>query len=165
MDENTEELVPIPPRSTSRYNGQHSRVVDAGRLLELWRQSCSIAMESKKRDTATARFELAVECYWQLMELSLTSEVQESLQKTMHLLARNFPGQVCMNAALGLCDEANKKKTIKAQLKLLLEARDLLVEGLARKDSNYDAINSIYVQVVDYIKKAEELAKGPESAS
>ena len=61
-----------------------------------------------------------------------------------------------MNEALGLCDKANEVKTIKTQYKHLKKAQQVLEKGLEKKDIGYENIMSIYVQVKEYVKKAEE---------
>ena len=81
---------PIPSRETSRYSGHYARSIDSGRLIAIFRDSVRIAMESKRPDTARARFELAVELYHQLVSMRLPSNAEPTLHLSMQALADEF---------------------------------------------------------------------------
>jgi hypothetical protein len=149
----------IPERKESQYFGQYSRVVDVDRLIQIFQESGKLAVESRNPETARSRYDLAIECYHQLMSLHISRGLQKSTKNAMEILVSRFPSQACMNEALGLCDKANKVKTIKTQYKHLKKAQQVLEKGLEKRDVGYENIMSIYVQVKDYVKKAEEQMK------
>ena len=146
----------FPERKESQYSGQYSLGVDVERLLQIFEESGNLAVNSRNPETAHSRYELAIECYHQLMTLHINQELRETTKNAMEVLVSRFPSQVCMNEALGLCDKANKVKTIKTQYKHLKKAQQVLEIGLEKRDIGYENIMSIYVQVKEYVKKAEE---------
>lgn len=85
----------------------------------------------------------------------------------MQILADNFPSEVCINGAIGICEKANKLKSFKAKLKYLLNAQALLEQGLARQDTDHAKITAIYTQVVFHAKQVEAIiekqGKGADS--
>lgn len=107
--------VTIPDRKERQYSGHYSRVVDVDRLIQVFQESGKLAVESRKPDTAHSRYDLAIECYHQIMSLRINRGLRKSTKNAMEVLASCFPSQVCMNEALGLCDKANKVKTVKTQ--------------------------------------------------
>ena len=122
----------IPPRSSSRYSGQYARTIDAQRMLEIFTDSVSIALSSKNPETATARFELAVEAFHQAVSMPIPAETRQSLTATMEKLAASFPTQVLVNEAVGLSEKAAKLKTPKKRLELLHRAMSVIEDGLQR---------------------------------
>ena len=146
---------PIPDRSDSRYAGQYARSVFPNRLLEIFADSERIALSSKDPDTARSRFELAVEVYHQLMSMSLPPDVRSSVTITMASLSDRFPSQVCINEAVGLCERAQKLKSIRKQLENLYRARDVLAPAMKIHDTGYDAVKSLDARVVTWIAERE----------
>ena len=146
----------IPARSTSRYNGQYARSGDSQRLLEILRDSCKIASESKVPETAQSRFELALECYYQLQSLQLPPALQETLDEGVGSLARDFPSTWRANAAAGLCERAGKVKRSATQLKYLWQALEILDEGLQAAEGDVDALREIREQVQAFIEQVEK---------
>jgi len=147
----------IPPRTSSRYCGQYSRTEDVQRLIQILTDSSKIAVESKDPETAQTRYELAIEAYHQIFALCQGSVIEHRVTEATQVLVDRFPSQVCMNEALGLCDKANKLKSVKTQIAHLRKAQEILEGGLGRKDIGYTNIKTIYDQVVAHIKKAETL--------
>jgi hypothetical protein len=147
----------IPLRSTSRFCGNYSRATDVSRLLEIFQNAGQTALESKNRGTAQNDFELAIEAYYQIVVLHPGSALEQSITQKMQMLAGRFPSRACINEAVGICEKANKLKSIKAKLKYLLKAREVLECGLARQDAERAKITSIYDQVISYFKQAEAI--------
>jgi len=148
--------VTIPDRNEGQFAQQYAQVVDVNRLTQIYQESGQLAVKSRNPETAHSRYDLAIECYYQIMSLPTSRRLRKSTKNATDILVSRFPSQVCMNEALGLCDKANKVKTIKTQHKHLKKAEQLLKSGLDKRDVGYDNIMSIYVQVEEYIKKAEE---------
>lgn len=126
----------IPPRSSSRYSGQYARTIDAQRMLEIFTDSVNIARSSKNPDTATARFELAIEAYHQAVSMPIPAETRQSLTESMEKLAESFPTQVLVNEAVGLSEKAAKLKTPKKRLELLQRAMSVIENGLENYPAN-----------------------------
>ena len=145
----------IPGRSTSRYAGHYARAVDPQRLLQIFVDSRGIALNSKAASTARARFELAVEAYHQLMSMTLSADVPASVQDAMIKLADQFPTQLCLNEALGLCAVARKLKTARRKLEYPQRARDVLQAGLVANLAGATAIQAMYDHVLADIAEAE----------
>lgn len=127
---------PIPPRSSSRYSGQYVGTIDAQRMLEIFTDSVNIALSSKNPDTATARFELAIEAYYHAVSMPIPAATRQSLTASMEKLAASFPTQVLVNEAVGLSEKAAKLKTPKKRLELLHRAMSLIDDGLQRYPEN-----------------------------
>lgn len=153
----------IPERSITRYAGQYARSVDPRRLLEILTGSHKIALNSKDPDTARARFELAVEAYHQLLSMGLPADLRSSVQDAMTTLAAQFPIQVCLNEALGLCAKARKVKTTRCKLQYLHLARDVLHAGLATSRTGATAIQVMHDHVVADIAQAEAVGDAPRT--
>lgn len=153
--------VTIPDRKESAYYGQYSDVEDVDRLIEIFKDSSKLAVESRNPETAYSRYELLIECYHQIMSLPIDRALRKITESTMETVVSTFPSQVCVNEALGFCDKANKVKTIKTQYKYLKKAEEVLEKGLEESDSDEDheKIMEVYEQVKDYIKQAEEQLK------
>lgn len=120
----------IPPRSASRYAGQYAETVDAQRMLEIFADSLDIAVSSKNPETATARYELAIEAHYQAMSMPIAAETRRALEDSMERLAESFPTLVLVNEAVGLSEKAAKLKTPKKRLELLHRAAFLVEDGL-----------------------------------
>ena len=126
----------IPTRNTSKYAGQYARTIDTQRIVEIFTDSCKIALSSKNPDTAGDRFALAVEAYHQLMFMGPPSDVRGSVQQAMENLVELFPTQFVANEALGLREKARKLKTPRKQLDLLRRAREIVDRGLTEHPSS-----------------------------
>lgn len=120
----------IPPRSSSRYSGQYAGTFDAQRMLEIFTDSLNIALSSKNPETATTRYELAIEAYHQAVSMPLTGETRQALTDSIGRLVESFPTQVLVNEAVGLSEKAAKLKTPKKRLELLHRAASLIEGGL-----------------------------------
>lgn len=129
-------MTQIPARSTSKYAGQYAGTFDPQRMVEIFADSCKIALGSKNPSTATDRFALAVEAYHQLMSMSPAADVRGSVALAMEKLAEVFPVQVVANEALGFREKARKLKTPRKQLELLRRAREILGRGLREHPSS-----------------------------
>lgn len=126
----------IPPRSSSRYSGQYAGTFDAQRVLEIFTDSLKIALSSKNLETATARYELAIEAYHQAISMPLPAGTRDSVQEAMVRLAESFPTQVLVNEAVGLSEKAAKLKTPKKRLELLQRAISVIEGGLRTYPQN-----------------------------
>jgi hypothetical protein len=126
----------VPARSTSKYAGQYAGAFDSQRLIEIFSDSCKIALSSKNPDTAGDRFALAVEAYHQLMSIGPSADVRASVQQAMENLVQLYPAQVVANEALGLREKARKLKTPRKQLDLLQRAREIVDRGLIEHPSS-----------------------------
>jgi len=126
----------IPPRSSSRYSGQYAGAFDAQRMLEIFTDSLNIALASKNPETATARYELAIEAYHQAASMQLPAQTTHSLRISMEGLAESFPIQVLVNEAVGLSEKAAKLKTSKKRLELLNRAVSVIEHGLQTYPQN-----------------------------
>ncbi|HEY2328639.1 MAG TPA: hypothetical protein VGI63_02360 [Verrucomicrobiae bacterium] len=157
----------IPPRSSSRCCGNYSRATDVPRLVEIFENSGQIALESKNTEIAQNNFDLTIEAYYQILALHPRTELKQPITQQMQILADNFPSEVCINGAIGICEKANKLKSFKAKLKYLLNAQALLEQGLARQDTDHAKITAIYTQVVFHAKQVEAIiekqGKGADS--
>ncbi|HYR70497.1 MAG TPA: hypothetical protein VEP12_03845 [Candidatus Acidoferrum sp.] len=151
----------IPDRSTSRYAGHYARAIDPQRLLQIFSDSHRIALKSQDPSTARARFELAVEAYHQLTSMTLPMEMRVAIQGAMIMLAGQFPVQMCLNEALGLCAKARKLKTARRQLEYLKRAREILLTGLATSPEGAPAIQATYDCVLTEITEVEAIAHAP----
>lgn len=147
----------IPPRSASRCCGNYSRATDVQRLVEIFENSGRIALESKNTEIAQNNFDLLIEAYYQILALNPRTELKQIITQQMQILADNFPSQVCINGAIGICEKSNKLKSFKAKLKYLLNAQALLEQGLARQDTDHAKITAIYNQVVFHVKQVEAI--------
>ena len=144
----------IPARSASRC---YSRATDVERLVQIFQNSARLAVESKNPETAHTNFEFAVEAYYQIISLCPGTELEQSVTHAMQALADDFPTKVCINEATGICEKANKLKSIRTKLKYLRNAQEILERGRARRDVGYSRITFIYDQVVAYIKRGEAM--------
>lgn len=126
----------IPERNTSRYYLQYAQATDAQRIFDIFSDSKKIALSSKNRDTASARFSLAVEAYHQLMSMNLSKDARVTLQNMMQALVDAYPTRSLVNEALGLREKAKKLKTEKRQLELLQDAREILEQGIKKNPDN-----------------------------
>jgi hypothetical protein len=147
--------VVIPKRSASRYAGQYAQCADPQRLLEIFSDSHRIALSSKNPETARTRFELALELYHQLLSLGLPADLRSSIQGAMCALVEQFPVQVCLNEAIGLCEKARKLKTARGRLEYLHRAEDVLRAGLATGSAGSPTMRSMHDQVRGEIAQAE----------
>ena len=145
----------IPARATSRYSGQYADVIDPQRLVEIFSDSHRIALSSKNPDTAHERFELAVEAYHQLMSMNVSGDACASVHSAMISLSDQFPAQVYVNEALGLCEKAAKLKTTRKKLELLQRAHQVLQKGLASNPSGSVSIQTAAEQVRAAIAQAQ----------
>ena len=150
--------VTIPDREESAYCGQYSHEQDVDRLIEIFQDSAKLAMESRNPETAHSRYELLIESYHQLKSLSIGRTLRKNTDSVMEDMVSTFPSQVCVNEALGLCDKANKVKTIKTQYKYLKKAEEVLRKGLEEINSDKDneKIIEVYEQVNNYLKQVED---------
>lgn len=62
-----------------------------------------------------------------------------------------------MGTALGLGDKAKNSKSLKDQMKYLLEAQEILERGLALNDVGYANIKSVHSSVMEHIKAGKKL--------
>ena len=120
----------IPSRTFSRYSGQYAGTIDSQRMLEIFTDSLNIALSSKNPETATSRYELAIEAYHQAVSMPLSAAARLSLTGSMERLAGSFPTQVLGNEAIGLSEKAAKLKTPKKRLELLHRAVSVIEHGL-----------------------------------
>jgi hypothetical protein len=120
----------IPPRSTSKYAGQYVGTLGSQRMVEIFADSYKIALSSKNPNTATDRFDLAVEAYHQFMSMESSAEAHGALHQAMEELVELFPIQVVANEALGLREKAQKLKTPRKRLDLLQRASEIVHHGL-----------------------------------
>jgi ribosomal protein S27E len=125
--------------------------------VQIFQNSGQIAIESKTPETAQSDFELAIEIYYQIVALRPGTELERTVTNAVQILADCFPSNACMNEAIGICEKANKLKSIKTKLKYLRKAQEILESGLARQDIGYAKITSIYNQVVSYVRQAEAI--------
>ncbi|QQR74041.1 MAG: hypothetical protein IPJ17_00080 [Holophagales bacterium] len=105
-------------------------------MLEIFTDSLNIALSSKNPETATARYELAIEAYHQAAAMGLPAYTRQSLRVSMEGLAESFPTQVLVNEAVGLSEKAAKLKTPKKRLELLERAMSVIEQGLQRYPEN-----------------------------
>ncbi len=126
----------IPSRNTSKYAGQYAGTFDSQRIVQIFADSCKIALSSKNPDTAGDRFALAIEAYHQLMSMEPSADMRGSVQQAMENLVELFPTQVVANEALGLREKARKLKTTRKQLDLLRRALEIVDRGLTEHPSS-----------------------------
>ena len=81
----------IPARNSSKYAGQYAGTASSQRMVEIFADSCRIALSSKKPDTAGDRFGLAVETYHQLMSMGPAADVRQWAQQAMENLVEAVP--------------------------------------------------------------------------
>src|ERR1035441_3584049 len=146
----------IPPRSVARC---YSSATDVQRLVQIFQNSGRMAVESKNAETAHSNFDLAVEAYYQIISLRPGTELERSVTHAMQTLADDFPTKVCINEAVGICEKADKLKSIRTKLKYLRNAQEILERGRARHDIGYPGITFIYDQVVAYIRQGEAMTE------
>ena len=147
----------------SQYNcaiidNEAMRLSRITKLTDVASETGNTAVTSRDPGEAQEKYRSALEAFNQALELKPHSNLRESILSARQTLIDIFPSQMCMGHALGICDRAETVKHVDNQLPLLREAKDILEEGLKRKDVGYDRIMSIYVQVVDRIGKGETLS-------
>ena len=147
--------VVIPERSASRYASQYAQCTDPQRLLEIFADSQRIALSSKNSETARTRFELALELYHQLLSLGLPPDLRSTVQGAMSGLLEQFPIQVCLNEAIGLCEKARQLRTPRRRLEYLCAAQEVLRAALATDTVGSPAIQSMYDQVLGEIAQVK----------
>jgi hypothetical protein len=148
----------IPDRAESRYAGHYSRANEPGGLLRIFTESGTIALTSRNPETAQGRFELAVEIYHQIMLMHIPPDARSHIVESMGALSELFPSTVRINEALGLCERAEKLKTLKKQLDSLRRAQGALEMGLLFRDRCYDMVKSLYDRVAALIAEGERRA-------
>ena len=149
--------VTIPDRKLTQFYNEHPQIGNLDRLIQIFKESAKLAVESRNPETAYNRYEQAIEIYYQIISLPIDRGLRKEIISSTEQLVSLFPSQVCMNEALGLSDKASKVKTIETQYKYLKEAEQVLEKGLEKKDDvGYENIMSIYVQIKDYVKQAED---------
>lgn len=139
--------------------GDFDRNHEIARLTEVTAESGQIAVESRDPEVAQAHYDLAIEAFRLALALRPDPDLRRDIRNAREVLKNYFPSSLCINEALGICDEANNHSSPTEQLELLLKAKKLLEDGLARHDIGYDDIMSIYEQVVPYVQQAEALTK------
>jgi len=150
-------MVPqIPSRNTSKYSGQYAGTVDSQRMVEIFTDSYKIALSSKNPETARARFDLAIEAYYQLFSMKPSSGILKAIQQSIENLVAVFPAQVTANEALGLREKARKLKTPKKQLDLLYHAREIIDRGLIEQPFS-SVLQTAAIELVTEIYQAEAL--------
>lgn len=145
----------IPERSSSRYAFQYAGVVDVQRLRQILAESMSLALNSQNVDTATTRFELAIEAYHHLQSLPLSPSDRQVLQESMAMLMAELPSRMCMNEAKGLCAKAAKLKTPRRKLDLLRQAKTALERGVAIGLGGAQEFQDLQKKVASEIAAAE----------
>lgn len=105
-------------------------------MAEIFTDSYKIALSSKNADTASDRFDLAVETYYQFMDMESSVEARAAMQQAMEELVELFPIQVVANEALGLWEKARKLKTPRKQLEFLRRASEIINRGLTEHPSS-----------------------------
>ena len=116
----------IPLRTASRYAGQYAKTIDLSNIVRIFEDSVKLASTSKNEETATTRYELAIEAYHQIVAMEPPSGVSEAARATMANLASTFQQTMSLNTAQGFIDKAAKLKSAKKQLENLDSARRLL---------------------------------------
>ena len=132
---------------------------EIAKLTEITAESGQIAVESRDPEVARSHYDLAIEAFRLALALRPDPDLRRDIRNARELLKDYFPSSLCINEALGICDEVNNHSSPTEQLELLLRAKKLLEDGLARRDVGYDGIMSIYEQVVPYVQQAEALSK------
>lgn len=145
----------IPARTSSRYNGQYAGSVDPQRLKQIFTESMTLALHSQNAETATSRFDLAIEAYHQLLTLPLSSGDRQELQAAMAGLTADLPLRMCMNEARGLCAKATKLKTPRRKLELLRQAKAALERGVAMGLGGSHGFEDLQKQVATEIASVE----------
>ena len=59
--------------------------------------------------------------YYQTISLRPGTDLERSVTHAMRHLADDFPTKVCINEAVGLCEKADKLKSIRTKLKYLAQ--------------------------------------------
>ncbi|MEM8709656.1 MAG: DUF3320 domain-containing protein, partial [Planctomycetota bacterium] len=113
--------------------------------------SLQIALESKVEATARARYDLALECFHQLVEIGLPPEIEAKLRGYVEEMVARFPTAWRVNVAKGLLERAEAARRETTREERLGEARAIVAEGLA-SDETVDR------------SELEALAKSMESA-
>lgn len=123
-------------------------------MVEIFADSYEIALSSKNPDTAKDRFDLAVESYYQFMDMESAVEARAAVQQAMEELVELFPIQVVANEALGLREKARKLKTTRKQLELLQRANEIVTRGLAEHPCS-SLLQEVAAQLRIEISKSE----------
>jgi hypothetical protein len=147
---------PIPARSATAC---YTQVTDVQRLLQIFSESHTHALNSRNPDTANSRFGTCVEIYYQISALCPGTDLEEKITQATQALADCFPSVVCINESLGICDKANELKSIRKKLEYLRKAQAILERGLCLQDIGYASIKPIHEQVVGYVKQAEAIVQ------
>lgn len=150
----------IPTRASSRYSGQYAGTVDAQRLMQIFTESMDLALSSKNVETATSRYELAIEAFHQMMTLPLSPSNRLQVQESMAGLTAELPLRMCMNEAQGLSIKAAKLKTPKRKLELLRLAFATLERGRAIGLGGSQAFQDFQAQIAAEIAAVEALVSG-----
>jgi hypothetical protein len=99
-------------------------------MAEIFADSYEIALSSKNPNTAKDRFDLAIESYYQFMDMETAVEARAAVHHAMEELVGRFPIQVVANEVLGLREKARKLKTPRKQLETLQRAHDIVTRFL-----------------------------------
>lgn len=86
--------VAIPERDSSPYSGQYSGSVDSSRIMQIFRESCTIALKTKRQSIAEMRYGLAVETYHQLQVMLADQSARALIRASMFTFLELFPIQV-----------------------------------------------------------------------
>jgi len=105
-------------------------------MAEIFTDSYKIALSSKNPDTASDRFDLAVEAYYQFMDMESSVEARAAMQQAMEELVELFPIQVVANEAMGLREKAKRLKTPQKRLDLFRSASEIVDRGLTEHPSS-----------------------------
>ena len=125
------------------------------RLTEAARESGGIALESRDPKVAQPNYDVAIEAYRMALALRPDPELHRNITDAVGVLVKWFPSSLCMNEALGICDEVNNRGSVTEKLELLQKAQKILEDGLARHDIGYDNIMEIYENLdhIDFQRK------------
>ncbi|MEM9379498.1 MAG: DUF4011 domain-containing protein [Planctomycetota bacterium] len=156
--------VQIPERDASRYRGRYERTADVHRLFEILRDSIEVALSSRDEETARARYDLALECYHQLLTLDLPPEIEERLRGFVETLVERFPTAWRVNAAAHACERAGEARRAATRRGHLEEAREVLASGRDAEGVDAAEIDARLAEVHAHLALLEGVADDEESA-
>jgi len=129
------------------------------RDLQIIRDSIDIALASKKRDTAESHMELVVET-WKTAEAECSGVVpQDVVQSVREIIAdaqRRLQTCLYVNVARGYLDKAKTLKTAKGREGHLSQAREAILEGLGKPDSNKGELRELML-AIERMRQADGL--------
>ncbi len=127
---------------------------DIERLVQIYTESCEIAVTSKNMTTAENRYDLALEAHYQLLDVGVDWDREKSIVKSTNDMVEIFPDYKCYTTAEQFLRKAIKLKSKNAKLKYLNKA-EILLGNHSFKDAYKTEVQQLKLTILDLLSHIE----------